>query len=55
MLPHLKCTLTRGESLKKAAGDNNDKVYIDIIVDITDDTLTLIDDEGKRYTNTRVK
>ena len=33
----------------------NDKVYIDIIVDITDDTMTLIDDEGRQYTNTRVK
>ena len=33
----------------------NGKVYIDIIVDITDDTMTLIDDEGRQYTNTRVK
>lgn len=32
-----------------------DEVVIDEIVDITDETMTLIDDEGVRYTKTRLK
>ena len=30
-------------------------VIVDVIVDITESTATYIDDEGKQYTNTRIK
>lgn len=34
---------------------DKDKIYIDIIVDISIDTLTMIDEEGKQYIMQRIR